>query len=238
MKPRGAGPGAGAVGGSGELPSAVFGEVMSTADRSAVVRANYLCIRSLGTFVAMEPEPAATRAAVEALGLLAEDARLRVVSAQVLGARTVEAIAKTTGLDTRVVLKSLGRLETGGLVTHSDGEWSVLTDRLRDLVRAATPEVSTGDEGIDDPGAAAVLRAFIRDGRLISIPAAHAKRLVVLDHVVRIFEPGVRYPEREVNALLRAFHPDCAALRRYLVDEGFLERADRVYWRIGGAVEV
>jgi len=37
--------------------------------------------------------------------------------------------------------------------------------------------------------------------------------------------------------VLRAFWPDYAALRRYLVDEGFLDRADGVYWRAGGTVE-
>jgi hypothetical protein len=48
----------------------------------------------------------------------------------------------------------------------------------------------------------------------------------------------VRYPEREVNALLAAWHPDVAALRRYLVDEGLLTRDAGVYWRSGGYVEV
>ena len=82
-----------------------------------------------------------------------------------------------------------------------------------------------------------VLRAFLDgDGRLVSMPAKHRKRLVVLDHVARVFEPGVRYPETEVNALVRAFHEDVAMLRRYLVDEGFLERDHGVYWRSGGTV--
>ena len=31
---------------------------------------------------------------------------------------------------------------------------------------------------------------------------------------------------------------DHAALRRYLVDEGFLTREESVYWRTGGTVEV
>jgi hypothetical protein len=82
-----------------------------------------------------------------------------------------------------------------------------------------------------------VLRAFLdADGRLRSVPAKHSKRLVVLDHVARVFEPGLRYPEVEVNALLRAFHDDVAMLRRYLVDEGFLDRDHGVYWRTGGTV--
>jgi hypothetical protein len=82
-----------------------------------------------------------------------------------------------------------------------------------------------------------VLRAFLDDdGRLVAMPAKHRKRLVVLDHIARVFVPGERYPEREVNILLRAFDDDVAMLRRYLVDEGFLTRERGVYWRSGGTV--
>ena len=83
----------------------------------------------------------------------------------------------------------------------------------------------------------AVLRAFFdADGRLTIIPARHAKRLIVLDHLAQRFEPGERYSEFEVNNRLRTAHHDVAALRRYLVDEGFLTREGGVYWRSGGTV--
>jgi hypothetical protein len=82
-----------------------------------------------------------------------------------------------------------------------------------------------------------VLRAFVAaDGRIAQIPVKMAKRLVVLDHVAQAFEVGRHYPEREVDEVLRRFHDDWAALRRYLVDDGFLERANGVYWRSGGTV--
>jgi hypothetical protein len=32
-------------------------------------------------------------------------------------------------------------------------------------------------------------------------------------------------------------HPDYAALRRYLVDAGFLDRAGGEYWRSGGTID-
>jgi hypothetical protein len=93
----------------------------------------------------------------------------------------------------------------------------------------------------------AVLRRFVHNGRLLAMPAARAKRLVVLDHLAGLFEPGRRYPEPEVNELLGRYHPDYAMLRRYLVDDGFLDRADepapsgsrsvKVYWRTGGTVD-
>jgi hypothetical protein len=76
------------------------------------------------------------------------------------------------------------------------------------------------------------------DGRLHTIPTKHAKLLVVLDFLAQSFEPGLRYPEAQVNEILTEFHPDYAALRRYLVENGFLDRSDNVYWRSGGSVDV
>jgi hypothetical protein len=84
-----------------------------------------------------------------------------------------------------------------------------------------------------------VLHLFLGDdGRLTTIPTKHSKLLVVLDHLSQQFEPGQTYPEAEVNDILQRFHPDYAALRRYLVDNSFLTREDNVYWRSGGTFEV
>ena len=83
-----------------------------------------------------------------------------------------------------------------------------------------------------------VLDAFVVDGRIAQLPAAHAKRRVVLDWLAQHFEPGRRYREPDVNALLREHLDDVAAGRRYLVDEGFLDRAGGEYWRAGGSVRV
>jgi hypothetical protein len=84
-----------------------------------------------------------------------------------------------------------------------------------------------------------VLRNFMTaDGRLHTIPSKRAKRLIVLDHIAQSFEPGRTYQEREVNAIIEQFHPDYAALRRYLVDDQFLTREDNVYWRSGGTFDV
>ena len=84
-----------------------------------------------------------------------------------------------------------------------------------------------------------VLRNFLDDdGRLHTIPTRRAKRLVVLDHLAQSFELGHTYPEADVNEILVRFHPDYAALRRYLVDDQFLTREENFYWRSGGTVVV
>lgn len=180
-------------------------------------------------------DAAAARAA-ELLGLVADGDRLRVVAALVLGASSVAHVAAAAQLDVRRTGRALSRLETAGLVSTDGMQWRLHPEVLRDAARAAAPERPVEEHGAADPGEAAVLRRFIRDGRLLAVPTTRGKRLVILDHIVRVFEPGVRYLEVEVNALLRVFHPDSAALRRYLVDEGMLTREAGIYWRTGGTV--
>ena len=86
---------------------------------------------------------------------------------------------------------------------------------------------------------AAVLgSSFARMVSCARCPGAGRKRQIVLEHVVASFEPGHRYPEPEVDTILRAFYDDYPALRRYLVDAGLLARESGEYWRIGGWLDV
>lgn len=76
-----------------------------------------------------------------------------------------------------------------------------------------------------------ILDTFVRDGRLVRMPARHGKKLVILRWLVERFEPGTMYPERQVNEMLQQVDPDYAALRRYLVDAGLMQREQGIYWR-------
>jgi hypothetical protein len=115
---------------------------------------------------------------------------------------------------------------------------------IADILSCEQPATSAfrlGDmqERTQPRGEERVLSHFLgEDGRLRSIPTKHAKLLVVLDHLSQQFEPGRTYPEAEVNDILTRFHPDYAALRRYLVENAFMTRADNVYWRSGGTFTV
>src|SRR3954466_554344 len=196
----------------------------------------------------MDPEPTGTARDASAygrgvdaatlVGLLADPTRLKVVAALALGAGTLEEVGEASGLPLKDVALAARRMSRAGLV-HRDGHALALRTEVFGAAARAAAEAAPPPEPMSpDPAEDAVLTAFVRDGRLTSIPAQHSKRLVVLRHLVRVFEPGVRYPEREVNALLAVWHPDVAALRRYLVDEALLTREAGVYWRSGGYVEV
>ena len=83
-----------------------------------------------------------------------------------------------------------------------------------------------------------ILGRYLRNGRLTVLPRSREKRAVVLDFLAQQFEPGRTYAEKDVNAQLAPFHDDFAMLRRYLVDEGFMERDRGRYWRSGGTWDV
>ncbi|MEZ5225264.1 MAG: DUF2087 domain-containing protein [Acidimicrobiales bacterium] len=171
------------------------------------------------------------------VGLLAEPDRRRVVAAMVLGAIALDDIATTAGIATRTAIDALHRLADAGLVeSGAEDSWILIEGAFKQAARAARP---TGDPTAhaDEPDdRRRVLEVAFRDGKLAQWPAKRTKRLVVLDHLAQRFEPGVRYSERQVNALLRPVDDDTSTMRRYLVDEGFLDRADGEYWRSGGTV--
>lgn len=103
-------------------------------------------------------------------------------------------------------------------------------DRARALA-----EPQSFDE-IADPQLRRVLRSYLVGGRLPVLPRGGAKRELLLGYLATAFEPGVHYREAEVNETVGVWHPDVAALRRYLVDAGLLAREHGLYWRCGGWV--
>ncbi|QYC43194.1 hypothetical protein Nocox_28010 [Nonomuraea coxensis DSM 45129] len=155
------------------------------------------------------------------LGLLSQDDTLRAFASLVLG--------ESDGLPP----KTLRKLATGGLAACDEsGKWRAAPERFRELLRSsAAPAEALSEEE-------RVLRTFLVDGRLTTLAMRRDKRLVVLRYIAMVFEPGMRYAEKDVNVALRAFHDDYAALRRYLVDEELLSREGNVYWRSGGHVEI
>lgn len=170
------------------------------------------------------------------VGLLADDDRRRVFAAFELGASTLDEAAQASGLPAARAAKAAGRLAEAGLVVQLDGALHVMGAAFQIAAREALARPAS-DEHVGQPrDARKVLDAFVRDGRLTSIPASQSKRRVVLDWLSQDFEPGRRYSEAMVNLVLGKRHPDTAALRRYLVDADFLSREAGEYWRSGGTV--
>ncbi len=171
------------------------------------------------------------------VGLLADADRRRCFAALELGASTAEQVAAATGLDRVRVTKALGRLVAAGLVVSgSAGTLHVLALAFQQAARTALARSASSEHDDQPDDVRKVLRNFVVDGRITQIPTAAGKRRVLLDWLAQEFEPGRRYSEQMVNLILGRRHEDTAALRRYLVDEGLLDRESGQYWRAGGSV--
>lgn len=181
----------------------------------------------------MEPDKLQT--AVSLAKLLLDEERLKIIGCLAIRPRTVKELAAELALQERAAARHVAGLMNAGLVMAlPEG------DRSRYQLDAAAIQALKRDLFAGEPAPPAaeldqteqVLRNFLDGERLKEIPAGHAKRQVILDWLVAKFEPGVRHPERQVNAIIARHHPDYASLRRYLVDAGLMQRAEGVYWRV------
>jgi hypothetical protein len=176
--------------------------------------------------------------AVDFARLTADRTRLAVLGQIALGPRSAAEVAAATGLGLRDARRMLGRLCAAGLATEAEGRFALDERALRELAARLTvtpPPDRALLAGLDE-GDATVVARYLRGSRLVEIPPSGARRSAVLRVLVDAFLPARYYSEAEVREVLRRFHPDDAALRRYLVEEGLLNREDRTrtYWRGGG----
>ncbi len=149
-------------------------------------------------------------------------------------------LAAMLGLAPSTVSHHLSRLADAAIVeSRPEGPYSVYRVRPRafdKLERRLLEALLIAAESADvDAFDRRVLDSFLdAHGRLRSIPAQLKKRQAVLRHIVRSFEPGKRYSEKEVNGVLAGFHPDISTLRRDLIDNGLMNRTagGAAYWRV------
>ena len=77
-----------------------------------------------------------------------------------------------------------------------------------------------------------VRKYFREDGTLVLFPTKAKARVALLRKIVGMLSPGVRYSERELNAILSPLTEDHVIVRRCLVDYGFVSRLPNgsAYW--------
>ena len=185
-----------------------------------------------------------------ALKALSDASRLRIIGLLATRPYAVEQLAAALDLTPGTVVHHVKRLRAAGLVDARPArpyvEYSLRIDALQQLGRKLDELEHGGEEvGASLPGPdgeplpaydAKVLRAFVVNGRLASIPAQERKREVILRFLLdRCFPDKRAYPEKEVNQRLALYHPDVASLRRYLVDTGLMTRAAGEYRRVPAA---
>lgn len=172
---------------------------------------------------------------VDVYKALADGTRLRLVGLLAERPRHVDELAAALGVSAPTASHHLFRLKAAGLArTERDGPYVYYTlnlQRLHDLSSRLLPTtpLPAGERE-------RTLATFLHDGRLVRLPSSQKRRLWVLEDIVRRFEPGKIYRERDVNALLRPVFEDVASLRRALVDHGLVRRDGDRYVRAAGGI--
>ena len=172
---------------------------------------------------------------------LADVNRLKIVGLLARRSYSVEELAALLDLKPSTVSHHLSKLAQVGLVSaEAESYYNVyhlkekaLEEKTRRLLSrqdfitaAAEVDLDTYDRN--------VIADFSRpDGSLKTIPAQRKKLEAVLRHIVKAFEPGRHYSEKQVNKILSGFHEDTASLRRELIGYGLMKRegGGGDYWR-------
>jgi predicted DNA-binding protein YlxM (UPF0122 family) len=170
---------------------------------------------------------------------LADEKRLQIVGLLARQEYSVKELAAILRLSPATVSHHLRRLVKADLAQARADQhyhlYSLRLERLRELSQQvlSTETLETATEDLDlDAYDRKVLRDFVKDGRLKSIPRQWKKRQVILRYLSERFEMESHYAEPEVNEIIGAMHEDYATLRRELVDWGFMARDHEVYWRL------
>lgn len=80
-----------------------------------------------------------------------------------------------------------------------------------------------------------ILKIYFKDGldgALSDFPVREKRKIIVLKHLSRRFDPQKKYTEKEVNEILKEAYDDYVTLRRYLIEYGFMDRLKdgSMYW--------
>jgi len=168
---------------------------------------------------------------------LASADRLRIVGVLVRGKATQSDIGEQLHLPVRDVFNHLSFLVQVGIVTETEGVYDLDEKAIESFARGQFegkhPAFEAEEEKPED--ARRVLKNFLNaDGTLKQLPPMGNKLLIVLNFIVDAFAYDTDYTEKEVNTILRRFHLDTAALRRYLVDHNLMARESdgTRYWRV------
>jgi predicted transcriptional regulator len=173
---------------------------------------------------------------------LADSNRLKIVGLLANKSYSVEELAELLKLKPSTVSHHLARLSEVGLVRARSQSYynvyrldqSVLQEKARTMFSES--ELSNVAAEVDaEAYDKKVIKDYSRrDGSLKTLPSQRKKLEAVLRHVVKAFDVGKRYSEKQVNEILARYNEDTATLRRELVGFGLMNRegGGGEYWRV------
>lgn len=176
--------------------------------------------------------------AIALLKCLADKSRLQILKSLAIEDMYVEILAERLNLTAPTISFHLKKLLEAGAVSSYKSQYytmyslnkELFSVRLMDILQEKSAEADVQQER-ERQYRQKVIDAFFAYGKLVQIPAQRKKRRIVLEEIVKDFEAGRKYDEKEVNLIIAAYHDDFCTLRREMIMEGLMARDHQIYWR-------
>lgn len=172
------------------------------------------------------------------LKALANASRLSLIALIAKEEKSVGALANELELTEPTVSHHLAKLSAVGLaekrVSGNTHYYRLNAKALQAINMSLISHASEGQKPsatASDEYEARVLRSFVVEGRVTKVPEGYRKRMVVLRWLAGHFQDRRFYKEREVNEIIKRFHPDFATIRREFIGHGLMERESGTYWK-------
>ncbi|MBP9501618.1 MAG: metalloregulator ArsR/SmtB family transcription factor [Candidatus Promineofilum sp.] len=169
--------------------------------------------------------------------VFSNESRLKLIGHLANGEKSVGELANLLGIKEPTVSHHLSEMKGIGLVdVRAKGTMRIyrlnakaLESMSKDIF--AQPNLAALVKRSEMTDEERVLRTWVKDGRIIDIPAQEKKKQVVIRWLADQIPADRRWTEREFSEWLMQFHEDYATLRRYLVDSDYMTREKGIYWR-------
>ena len=170
---------------------------------------------------------------------LADRSRLQILKSLAQEDMYVERLAERLALSPATISFHLKKLADAGAVKSYKTQYytmyalekSVFMTSILELIQEKSDDAELQKQR-DEAYRKKVLDTFFEYGKLKSIPTQKKKEHIVLEELVKAFEPNRKYTEREVNIILADYHDDFCTLRRDMIGEKLLARDHQIYWRV------
>lgn len=176
---------------------------------------------------------------------LGDETRLKIIRALSERDMYTELLAERLQLSPATISFHMKKLQAAGLVDSRKEQYYIVYS-LRNEVFSMTVKSLINPEGEGGNTAEAlreemyrrrVIKSFMPTGYCKTMPAQLKKRMIVYEEIMKQFEIGRAYSEKEVNAIISNMHDDYCTVRRAFIGLGWMRRKDGVYTILGVADE-
>lgn len=177
--------------------------------------------------------------AIKLFKCLSDKSRLQILKSLAIEDMYVERLAERLGLTAPTISFHLKKLLDAGAVISYKNQYytmyslckNIFLTNILDIIQEKSDEAELQAQR-DAQYRQNVINAFFEYGKLKIIPAQRKKKRIILEEIVKSFEPEKIYTEREVNLIIADYHDDFCTIRRDMISERLLGRDQNRYWRI------